>query len=269
METVIRDNLQKIIESERVNVSYISKKTGVSVSTLCRILSGDIKNPNRQTINQLSKYFKVPIEKLIDVNNFTEQHNNIKDRLNYLMHKSRINIEDLSILSRVSTSSIRSILMGDTQNPNLETCSKLAYFFGITVGQLKCEEELTDIIEIYKDIPVLKINNVKSWTLNQTTTLIEYHVKYVFNNNNNLFSIYIEDSSYFYEYEVGDMLIFEINNKVDIGSYIVEILGITRLIQIYSLTDKIKYRFIGSTNFKETDVDNINIFGKLLEVKVK
>lgn len=269
METIIKNNLKKFIENEKVNVSYISKNTGVSVSTLCRILSGEIKNPNRQTISQLSRYFKVPMEKLIDVNNFTEQQNNIKDRLNYLMHKSRINIEDLSIISRVSTGSIRSILNGDTQSPNIETCSKLANFFGITVSQLKCEEDLTEIIEMYKDIPVLKINNVKSWTLNKTSTHIESYVKFIFKNINNLFCIAIEDSSYFYEYEAGDILIFEENNILDTGSYVAEIKNTTNLFQIYSTNELIKYRFIGSSTFKETDITNVKIYGKLLEVKVK
>nr|BFD33747.1 hypothetical protein GTC16762_33660 [Pigmentibacter ruber] len=269
MDSVIKSNIQKFIEREKVNVSFISKKTGVSVSTLCRILSGEIKNPNRSTVEQLSKYFKAPIEKLLDDDRSSDVPSNMKDRLNYLMKKARINVEDLSLMADVSISSIRSILSGDTLKPNWETCSKISDFFGITIEQLKCEDDLVLEADIYRDIPILKLKNVKNWIVNKSDDYIHSFKKYVIQNTGTLFCIFIEDSSYFFEYEIGDQLIFEKTLTLNLGTCVAEIDGVTNLFQIYSTEGLIKYRFIGSPSMRETEVNNVNIFGKLIEIKVK
>ena len=273
MDTVLKSNLEKFITKEKVNVTNISKRTGISVSTLCRILSGEIKNPSSSTIEQLSMVFKIPVNKLINeeiIINEEENinHKSIKDRLQYLMKKSRVNIDTLVGMTNLSHGAIRSIMLGETKKPNLETCTKLADFFSITVKQLKCEENLDLEEDLYKDIPIININNIKNWITTNNDKFIDSFKSFLLKSKKKSFAMEISNDDYIFEFEIGDLLIFEETNELGIGKFAAEINNIPNLYQIYSNEKLIKYRLIGSTNKMTTEIENVSIYGKLLEVKV-
>jgi transcriptional regulator with XRE-family HTH domain len=275
MENILKNNIENFIIKEKVNASIISKRSGVSVSTLSRILSGEIKSPSNSTIEQLSKLFGIPVSKLISTDLYEDKckdeeinHQNIKERVLYLMKKSRLNIDSLVGMTNISHGAIRAIILGETKKPNLETCTKLADFFGITVKQLKCEDPLEVDDDLYKEVPIIDIKNIKAWTETNSDNYITSFKSFLLKSNKKLFCIEVKDDSFIFEYESGDRLIFESTNEINVGKYIAEICGTLNIYHIYNLDHIIKYRVIGSTNKLTTEKNNIKIFGKLLEVKV-
>ncbi len=275
MENILKNNIENFIIKEKVNASIISKRSGVSVSTLSRILSGEIKNPSNSTVEQLSLLFGIPVSKLISEDLYEDKckseeinHQNIKERVLYLMKKSRLNIDSLVGMTNISHGAVRAIILGETKKPNLETCTKLADFFGITVKQLKCEEDLEVEDELYKDVPIIDIKNIKSWTETNNDNFINSFKSFLINSSKKLFCIYVKDDSFVFEYEAGDCLIFEVTSEISIGKFIGEISGSINIFHIYNVENIIKYRLIGSTNKLTTEKNNIKIFGKLIEVKV-
>ncbi len=274
MDTILKQNIEKFISNKKYSLSKFSEVSGVSLSTISRILSGEIKNPTSYTIEQLSKAIKIPPDKLInneieitesEVNN----QRNIKQRLHYLLVRSKLNIDALSSLSGVSKGTIRSILVGETRKPNIETCNKIADFFGITVKQLRCEDDLQiNSVDFYRDIPLVNIKNISKWVTKNDSKYVEIYKSFLISEKGKCFCIAIENADFEFEYEKGDVLIFEETNQKSLGKFISEIRENPALIQIYSFDDQVKYREIGTSSKLLISNDELKIFGKLIEVKV-
>lgn len=281
MELVLKNNLEKLISKEKISLSKISSITGVSISTLSRILSGQIKKPNQETIQLIANYFKISPKLLFQkkmmngdllIEENTEAHNSIKERVVYLMKKCSImSIDELSSLSGVNYSTIRSIIQGESENPHIETCSKLADFFGITIDQLKCFDNLTDKkTEIeYANIPVIDIKNIKSWVLTKKPSLISSFKKLSIENPKGVFAIEITDESFCIEYDIGDLLIFKETNKISIqGKYLCKIDNLCNIFKLNNEHGNVLCRLLGTSNKQLVKVSDVNIFGKLIEIRV-
>lgn len=274
MDSVLKYNLEKFIIKKKTNVSNISKISGVSISTLSRILSGEIKNPTSSTIAQLSKAFNIPVSVLlnedISIQDEDLNHENIRERLIYLMNKSQINIDTLSDITGISYTGIKSILSGETKKPNYDTCYKLSDFFGITVKQLKCEEELQiNSEEFYKETPFIELSDVLEWLKTKNKFLVKEYKKILVDKKTGVFCIKVKDNIFNNEFEVGDTFVFIEKNDLDKGKYIIELNEKILLCHISEFDDNfVKYRIIGFTNKLITETNKIKILAKLYEVKV-
>lgn len=277
MDTAIKSYIEQFMTKERANYSEISKKSGVSISTLCRIMSGEIKNPSKSTLEQLSKCFKIPVSKLINENIWKEieehkddiNHIKIRDRLIYLMKRARIlNIETLASMTDLSVTSIKMIISGETKKPNMETCLKLANFFGITIKQLKCEELISEEENLYKEIPIINIGNIKTWLETRSNKYIESFKSILLVNSKNTFCVEINDNNLWHEYSKGDLLIFEEKSNIGDGKYVANINNTIDIYQIYQRGNIVRYRHIGTQNIFVTELESVKIFAKLIEVKV-
>ena len=274
MDTILKNNLEKYIINKKTNVSKISKISGISISTLSRILSGEIKNPTSSTIEQLSKAFQIPVSVLLNedvsVKDDNINHKNIKDRLLYLMNKNQINIDTLSEITGISYTGIKSILSGETKKPNFDTCSKLSDFCGISVKQLKCEDDLLfDNEEMYKEIAFIDFKNVSEWLITRDKFLVNEYKKMLVDKKNGVFCIKVNENIYNNEFEIGDTFVFIECNSLDKGKFIAEINEKIVFCHISEIEDIfVKYRIIGFANKMIIESNKIKILAKLYEVKV-
>lgn len=67
------DNLNKLMKERGLNPHSLSLKSGVPQPTIRRILEGESKEPRRDTLGKLAKFFKVTVEQLYGVTPLNQQ----------------------------------------------------------------------------------------------------------------------------------------------------------------------------------------------------
>ena len=231
----MKKNIELLLESKSIlSINELGRSTGLSVSIISRLLSGITKKPSDETIRQIANYFDIsPCDLMFkDLSNtsavqkeqFIYKHDNIKDRILYLMRKKNIlSIYELSKLTGVEYDTLNVILIKDTKNPHIETCRKLANFFGISIRELKCEEDLPINLfnEIMPKVPVINFNSVSEWLSTKNINFIESFIKIDASHfNESMF--FMKPTGNFDEESTVDLFLFEkTDNLTMAGKYLV------------------------------------------------
>ena len=276
MEYIFKNNIEKLALRNKFSLTKISELSGVSISTLSRIFSGKIKKPNQSTVDQIADFFKVPSHLLLSKdfdleNEFEEEfkHSSIKNRLLYLMKKTSISsIDELSMMSDVPITTIKSILQEECEKPQLETCIKLSEFFNISISQFRCEEDLSYKNNNYVSVPVICFNDFENWNNNLVKKrFIKKYNDYYSNDKNDYFMIEIDSEFKLDVYDIGDILVFLKKNEIQSnGQYLCKIDNKISLYKIIYENNVFYYKpFFSKEKIK---LNNIITYGELVEVKI-
>lgn len=280
MELIFKNNIEKLVLKNKFSLTKLSEMSGVSISTLSRIFSGKIKKPNQYTVNQIADFFKIPSHLLLtqDIEmeqNFEDEtkHDSIKMRLMYLMKKHAIGTTDeLAFMTDVPVTTIKSILQGESEKPQLETCSKLAEFFNITIAQFRCEDDLQDTSNQFSKMntPVLSLANFEKWRENNYShQFIKEFRLFQGQDKCSYFMIEVTENSHLGDFECGDILVFK--KKTDLqasGRYLCKIKNEVNLFKIFIENNKVYYKDYGGKNKIECQFELIKCYGELIEVKI-
>ncbi|MEG2848515.1 MAG: helix-turn-helix transcriptional regulator [Bacilli bacterium] len=61
----LNDNLRRLIKENKLNITKISKDTGVDRATIHRLIAEENENPKINTVKALANYFELTIDELI------------------------------------------------------------------------------------------------------------------------------------------------------------------------------------------------------------
>lgn len=276
MDLVFKNNLEKLALKSKFSLTKFSESTGVSISTLSRILSGKIKKPNSYTVDLIADYFKIPSHLLLNqdidtIDSFTEEykHTSIRERILYLMKKHGIsNVDDLSIMSDVPITTIKSIISGDSENPQLETCRKLADLFNISIQQLKCLQDLNKESNTYVQVPIILLSQFEKWKFNNSNDkYVKCYQKYIPDDKYSYFMIEVDNEFQLNNFDIGDILVF-IDRQVirSSGRYLCNINDKLSLYKIFC--EENAYYYINKTENQKIKIQNPITYGELVEIKI-
>jgi transcriptional regulator with XRE-family HTH domain len=99
------------------------------------------------------------------MNTINRKHSSLADRVSYLIKKEGIYEAEFARKTGIKQQLCNQILRGQTENPRLETLTKLASFFNVTVGQLIGTESLERSPYGFQvsAVPLLEWNHVTDW----------------------------------------------------------------------------------------------------------
>lgn len=181
--------LNELVEKSGLSLTKLGQEIGITHSTLSLLIRGVSKNPHPDIINSIANYFGIsPEELLMDTfhnNEFIQKNRvhlkSLNEVLQYLMIRSGIiNSSHLHLHTGIAIKTIDRILNKNTESPNLNTLSKLAKFFNVSIAQLKGLEEIPkgNIFTVTKSktlVPLIRMEHVLMWiNTNEQTYIIKY-----------------------------------------------------------------------------------------------
>jgi transcriptional regulator with XRE-family HTH domain len=218
----------------------LARFTGISQSTINRIVSGEVEVPSTDSLKKLSDFFQLtpeqllgnePIQKIkiFPINTLWD----LQQILQRLMDISNITEQELAKHTSVAQSTINRILNGQTVNPRGCSLRLIADFFKITVSQLMGIDQI-DFLKItdnelltkvgLKKIPIIDFNslfnlgkilsNKKSW---KTLEIALVETK----NSDDLFATIVPNDSMNPEFDSGSILIANKSMRPSDGDYAV------------------------------------------------
>lgn len=286
MENFLKINIENLILNEKISLTKFSNDTGVPISTLSRVINGIIKKPSRTTINLIADYFNISPEILMyrNINSSNHlnssgiecKHTSIKDRVIYLMKINKIlSITELSTMTGIPNETLHGIIVKGANNPEYETCAKLASFFSITIPQIKCELDLTHddlknavFVDQKNLAPVISINNAEKWINNKNENFIlTYHPVEKSMFKQGLFFLKNNPKLFSHEFENSNLILLEPTDVISKdGYYLADIFGNVNIFSIKSTKKEIYYRVSGSHNKQLINEQSVNIFAKVINI---
>ena len=132
-----------ILHSGKISEYELAQLTGVSQSTINRIILGATKTPSMASLNKLSKFFNLsvhqllgnePLPKALTFN--PDNCSDLADTMRTLMEAYNVTETDLAKQTDVAQSTINRILNNQTNYPRGTSLRVLAKYFNVTVAQL-------------------------------------------------------------------------------------------------------------------------------------
>ncbi len=262
----------------------LARCTGVSQSTINRIVSGEVEMPTYESLKKLSNFFKLSPEQLLGnepiqkVNIFIDHVEfKLQEILQRLMDISNVTEQELSDHTGVAQSTINRILNGQTGNPRGVSLRPIADFFEVTVSQLIGTEPI-DFLKISDNsllekvglkkvavIPFDRISNLGKFSdtkvnyPNQEMVLVETK------ESDRVFATLIVDNSMQPEFDAGTIVIVNQSIKPSDGSYVLIRIQNQLLIRELSVVGKKTYAQINQKSKSLQAINSEEILGVIIE----
>jgi transcriptional regulator with XRE-family HTH domain len=274
-----------LIANRNENYESIAKYVGVDISTISRIVTGKVKRPSQETIIKIAEYFNVPIDYILDDYGSSEKRieddfvsfSNVSDTLKFLMKETKIfEAIDLSKLTDISVATITKILNGSQKSVSDIVLSKLAKFFGVELSELLGKKAINvykikkGLVLNYFKVPIIEMKNIDKWISEKDDKYIGFFDRtYNKKISSNCFGIKVTDEKYGFEVRRNSILVFEVCDDLHFDRMLVgKIINKNEIFEASKDRNKILIRHIGKKKLYHFDLNDITIFGKLVEIKV-
>jgi transcriptional regulator with XRE-family HTH domain len=274
--------LYELMTLNEMSIASLSTKVGVKFSTISRILSGETKKPQIETLLSVATVFDVDLKELMCYSDALELKegyklfNNTKEVVVYFMEK--LGIKSVALLcksSGVPKCVLNRILSGETKNPNNETLKKLGAYLGLSIDQLRCLTPINvgDGLGNHAnrtDIPVIKSSDLLAWCSSRAVSLVceyTYSAKYI---DTESFAVKLVDDTLEPFFMHNSLLVIDTSSDLPEKGYVLVKSNKNQIIMYrVSYDDNLKQAML--TNLangqveKYTDINQLHVVGTVIQ----